>query len=98
MRGSEPSRKREARATSVVAGGNQEVREGVWPAVESEGWPDVRWWTPADSGLYPENNENSSTGITARAKPAACCLPAVWRKDRREIRTYRKKTRGDKVS
>lgn len=65
MRGSEPSRKREARATSVVAGGNQEVSEAVWPAVESEGWPDVRWWTPADSGLYPENNENSE-GFQAR--------------------------------
>lgn len=28
--------KREARATSWVAGGNQEGREGVWPGVESE--------------------------------------------------------------
>lgn len=42
MQDSQPSRKREAGATAVVAGGNQEVREGVWPAVGSEGCPDVR--------------------------------------------------------
>lgn len=42
MQESEPSRKREARATPAGAGGNQEVREGEGPAARSEGGPDVR--------------------------------------------------------
>lgn len=54
----ELSRKWEARATSQVAGGNQDGREG---------WRDMRWWSRADSGLYSENNEKlrrfSSMGI-----------------------------------
>lgn len=98
MQDSEPSRKREARATPAVAGGNQEVREGEAPAAPSEGGPDVRSRAVLAFILRTMKTRKGCKHECTNGRKA-CRLPAaVWSKDGWEIRTYSEKTRGEAVS